>query len=951
MAKIKATPQLIHDILARVPEGFIRESTLNRVIAIRQNGVFVGAIAESGMGHVSKFFYDPARTDRERVMEMKVWCQPDVPLMNADGDVLGPTISAQLQARRERFPQNGENAAARRLLERLAEAQGFATSDTLCLDAEDVKALEMLLDKGVLVQTKHHVYDPLRLSRSTAENLPKTQAMLRLRDEVSAYLRERPGGAEAASVLEEKFGVTVTQDVLSVGGFTGFGVNVPGTNDRQVWFRLNEKSHREAEAVAREAVRIDDSAWDEALAASGNVLRPGASDGANKRAMVLARSYSFKQATQRLGVRDSALHAAAREGRISVFTDPEGRLRVPAVEVEGAFKNPEYLEQITAFEGVKVSDIALATGISSVNIRRELRQYQINPIQPHWGDIRGLWDLPDTYSEYRDLLKTRRIEWRNEQRQQREDEDRRVREEYETQRKRRAELRAQLVAAFPSWKRGADVDQRIYLHIGPPNSGKTHDALRLLAEANSGWYLAPLRLLAFEIFDRLNMRGVFCNLLTGEEHIPLPGAEITAATIEMFNPQASGDCIIIDEAQMLADPDRGWAWTRAIMEAQAPEIHIIGPGTARDLIEQLAAAAAIPIEVIEHERLTPLQVAEEPWSLKNLPPRTILVAFSRKMVLALKTELEQAKRSVSVVYGSLPPEVRRRQADRFADGDTEICVATDAVGMGLNLPADYVCFYEVEKFDGRDMRQLKAGEVHQIGGRAGRFGLSKAGEIGATNRKNLRLIRQLFDTPVEPLYKARVAPTVADLEMLPGSLAERLEQWASLQSIPEHLRKVIETADLGERIELARMLSDREVNKLGMEAAMRLINAPTRKSSRMFWRACADSILAQRPLPLPPSPPKQIDNTAHLETAEGCIACADVYLWLTSRNEFMGLGEDEVEVRAARKLLSTQIDDALLKRLSVVQQCAECRKILPRGYTFNICQSCFQRRRRQRNYR
>ena len=213
------------------------------------------------------------------------------------------------------------------------------------------------------------------------------------------------------------------------------------------------------------------------------------------------------------------------------------------------------------------------------------------------------------------------------------------------------------------------------MHVGEPNSGKTHDALQALKEAGSGWYLAPLRLLAYEIYDRLNDEGVPCNLLTGEEYIPVEGARITAATIEMFNATDSGACVIIDEAQMLADADRGWAWTRAFMESAAPEMHIIGPPTARQLIEVLAAAAEIPCELVEHQRLAPIAVAESHFTLESMPPSTILVAFSRRAVLDLKMKLERLGRAVSVVYGSLPPEVRRRQADRFAEGETEICVA------------------------------------------------------------------------------------------------------------------------------------------------------------------------------------------------------------------------------------------------------------------------------------
>src|SRR5258707_7967821 len=337
-----------------------------------------------------------------------------------------------------------------------------------------------------------------------------------------------------------------------------------------------------------------------------------------------------------------------------------------------------------------------------------------------WRKVAGWDSLPETLIDFRALyaerkgvwLETREVERTEERRKQ--NEQRGVeRTRKDEQRKQRAELRARLLAASRAWQHAGRADQRVILHVGPPNSGKTHSALDILSIANNGWYLAPLRLLAFEVFDRMNQRGIPCNLLTGEEYFNVPGARVTAATIEMFDPTRSGDCVVIDEAQMLADPDRGWAWTRALMEAQAEAIHVIGPSHARNLIERLAAAAAIPLQVVEHERLAPLAVAPEPWVLEHLPARTILVAFSRRRVLHLKTELEMHRRTVSVVYGNLPPEVRRRQADRFAEGKTEICVATDAVGMGLNLPADQVCFFELEKYDGRSMRVLSPAEVHQ----------------------------------------------------------------------------------------------------------------------------------------------------------------------------------------------------------------------------------------------
>src|SRR5260221_6045707 len=162
------------------------------------------------------------------------------------------------------------------------------------------------------------------------------------------------------------------------------------------------------------------------------------------------------------------------------------------------------------------------------------------------------------------------------------------------------------------------------------------------------------------------------------------------------------------------------------------------------------------------------------------------------------------------VYGALPPEVRRRQADRFACGETEICVATDAIGMGLNLPADAVCFYETKKYDGKRVRPLTAMEVHQIGGRAGRFALAEQGIITALNKVDLDVLRQQFEQTPSPIKQAYVAPSVSDLALLPGRLAARLRKFRELESIPASMRSFIKTADLEDRIELASQLQPEE---------------------------------------------------------------------------------------------------------------------------------------------
>ncbi|MCY4538027.1 MAG: helicase-related protein [Chloroflexi bacterium] len=690
----------------------------------------------------------------------------------------------------------------------------------------------------------------------------------------------------------------------------------------------------------------DDEDWRSVLELCGDALRdsrkPGPANDDSAESRVAARSYTLEQAAQLVGVKPSTLRRAAKELALDSFLDPNGTMRFPVFSFRPTAEDLDLREMIAGYERVRPQDLKSVLSVDQETMKAWLQQAGIPGKGIIWRDVRGLWTLPETYVEFRDIAGGDQAAPARERRRRRRGNRGRRRKRQEAQSK----LRNRLIDAFPQWRYPYRDQQKIYLHIGAPNSGKTHDALDALKEAGSGWYLAPLRLLAYEIFDRLNGEGVACSLLTGEEYIPVEGARLTAATIEMFNPANSGDCVIVDEAQMLADADRGWAWTRAMMESTAPEMHIIGPPTARGLIEVLAAAAEIPCEVVEHQRLAPIAVSQEHHTLETLPPYTILVAFSRQAVLELKMNLERLGRAVSVVYGSLPPEVRRRQADRFAEGETEICVATDAVGMGLNLPADVVCFYDTEKFDGKNDRVLYPSEVQQIGGRAGRYGLSKTGLISATSKEQLSTIRELYDREPPTLTFARVAPTVDDLRLIPGNLAEQLAQWAALESIPKELRAVITTADLVERTELAKMLADDEIERLGLANALQLVNAPARKTTRTYWLDCAHMILEGYQIPLPPAAPSPILNSADLEATELAIACADIYLWLSRRKEFSQYCEAHAQAREERREWSLSIDEALLRNLDMARRCRSCGGTLPSGHRYRICEKCFRRRRR-----
>ncbi|MEL6150937.1 MAG: hypothetical protein AAFR56_15020, partial [Chloroflexota bacterium] len=232
----------------------------------------------------------------------------------------------------------------------------------------------------------------------------------------------------------------------------------------------------------------------------------------------------------------------------------------------------------------------------------------------------------------------------------------------------------------------------------------------------------------------------------------------------------------------------------------------------------------------------------------------------------------------------------------------------------------------------------------QIGGRAGRYGLSEGGYVGATSRNDLKYVKRQFYKKPPNLTHARVAPQLQDLEIIPGSLAERLVEWSRLRSIPPALRSIVKVADLEERVSLAQMLSDEEVDQLGLAAAVKLINAPTRESTRTYWRQCAKAIIDMKPMPLPPKPAGKITNTRDLDDIEFCIACADIYMWLAHRPEFKELGERLNDVREQRRQWSESIDEALLKRIKNVKSCSQCGKILPGDYRYGMCQECFQGR-------
>ena len=299
--------------------------------------------------------------------------------------------------------------------------------------------------------------------------------------------------------------------------------------------------------------------------------------------------------------------------------------------------------------------------------------------------------------------------------------------------------------------------RQIHLHVGPTNSGKTYHALKRLEAAESGIYAGPLRLLAHEVYTRLNAQGKRCVLVTGEERRSPDeslATDMSSCTVEMMPLNKTVDVAVIDEIQMIGNTERGWAWTQAVLGVKANEVHLCGEARTVPLIKELCASVGEKVIVHEYERLSPLQVADKSLegNFKDLRKGDCIVSFSVVGIHALRRQIEQATRKkVAIVYGSLPPETRAQQARLFNDPDNDFdyLVASDAVGMGLNLSIKRIIFEEAAKFDGVSRKTLPIADIKQIAGRAGRY--RSAFQANAAAAKDLAEVKgeSEADTAVE----------------------------------------------------------------------------------------------------------------------------------------------------------------------------------------------------------
>jgi ATP-dependent RNA helicase SUPV3L1/SUV3 len=360
---------------------------------------------------------------------------------------------------------------------------------------------------------------------------------------------------------------------------------------------------------------------------------------------------------------------------------------------------------------------------------------------------------------------------------------------------------------------------RVKAVLGPTNTGKTHLAIERLLGHSSGIIGFPLRLLARENYDRMVARKGVKNvaLITGEEKIVPPGASYFSCTVEAMPLDRRVEFLAVDEIQLCADPDRGHVFTDRLLHARGMvETMFLGAETIRRLLKRLIPDA----EIETRPRLSELSYAG-PVKLSRLPPRSAIVAFSGAEVYAIAEAVRRRRGGCAVVMGRLSPRTRNAQVALYQDKEVDFLVATDAIGMGLNMDVDHVAFAGLSKFDGHRPRLLVAPEVAQIAGRAGRG--MRDGTFGVTASCppfTDELVNAVESHAFEPLEQ--LAWRNADLDF-----ASTDQLLASLMAPPPKAG-LVRGQDATDVLTLAALQHDADIRAL----------AQGRAATRLLWEAC-----------------------------------------------------------------------------------------------------------------
>lgn len=480
------------------------------------------------------------------------------------------------------------------------------------------------------------------------------------------------------------------------------------------------------------------------------------------------------------------------------------------------------------------------------------------------------------------------------------------------------------------------LNRHFILHIGDTNTGKTYEALQELKAAESGTYLAPLRLLALEIQERLNDEGTPCSMTTGEEEDIIPEAKHMSSTVEKLDMNKYYDVCVIDEAQMIEDNDRGWAWTNAILGAYSERIHVCMSENAKNIVIKLIEMCKDDYEIVEHKRNTPLQFQDKQFRFDtDIQEHDALIVFSRKKVLSVATELEHMGIHCSVIYGALPYSVRKNEIRKFVEGETKVVVSTDAIGMGMNLPIKRIVFLESSKFDGTEVRFLKVPEVKQIAGRAGRQGMFNTGYVASM--VDVKYIKEILNEVYVPIEHAKIQlpKSLLSLDM---PLSDIMENWIR---IPDN--GCFQKSSLEYDLKLCKILEKTIV--LPKETMLDLINIPFDENMQELedlWLSLTlchfngDDILDFMEIPEP-------DEKTPLETLELMYKQLDLYFSFAkavhyNRENFLP------NIAKLKEEISIFIMEKL-KTKEVYRTCRICGRKMKWNEQYSICEKCYKNKR------
>ncbi|KAM7360973.1 suv3 RNA helicase [Cochliomyia hominivorax] len=476
------------------------------------------------------------------------------------------------------------------------------------------------------------------------------------------------------------------------------------------------------------------------------------------------------------------------------------------------------------------------------------------------------------------------------------------------------------------------ITRKIVFHAGPTNSGKTYHAMERFLKAKSGVYCGPLKLLATEVFNKANGRGTPCDLVTGEErkfgiNEQTPAAHV-ACTVEMTSVNTPYEVAVIDEIQQLRDPQRGWAWTRAFLGLIAEEVHVCGEAGSLELLQKICETTNETVEVRNYKRLTELTIEDSALvTLDNVQPGDCIVCFSKNDIYSVSREIEARGKEVAVIYGGLPPGTKLAQAAKFNDpgNSCKVMVATDAIGMGLNLSIRRIIFYSLvkptmnEKGE-REIDTISVSSALQIAGRAGRFRTQwEQGFVTTYKAEDLPTLKKILAQTPEPLKQAGLHPTADQIELyayhLPNStLSNLMDIFVNLCTVDDSLYFMCNIEDfkfLAEMIQHVPLpLRARYVFCCApINRKMPFVCSMFLKIARQYSRGEPLSFeFITKNCGWPFSLPKTIIDLVHLESVFDVM---DLYLWLSYR--FMDQFPDATPVRAAQKELDEIIQQGVFQ--------------------------------------